>query len=448
MVQLTLLVVLFVPPTSASETAPDPSVGAQLFRDNGVLCHSKLGMGEGYLAMAIPDYPTTNLVNTSNTGDRDRILEVFRYGGSLTGISTYMPPWGDELRPSEIRSVIRFIRRIRKQDSGTAVAGSPMDSADYREWRLPTQADEPEYNRSTAERVALGKQLFFDPMMSKDRDISCASCHDPAKGWSDGLAVGVGHRGALLTRASPSIINSAFNKIQMWDGRFRTLEDQVRGPIESPTEMNLDPAILEERLNERPEYIAAFAQSYPGEPMNIGTIAKAIAAFERTVIHRNSPFDQWLDGDTAAMSEAQLRGMDVFMDEDKGHCAVCHSAPNFTDNGFHNVGLDQQTTDEDVGRYKIKPIKEVWGAFKTPIIRDVALTAPYFHDGSAATLSDVIAHYRKGSSPVEQVSLNMKAITISDQEASDLEQFLHALTSEEAPFEAPVYQTFAGSAVD
>lgn len=297
----------------------------------------------------------------------------------------------------------------------------------------------PEGNAPNKVRVELGKMLFFDPRLSVDGNMSCATCHNPLFGWSDGLAKGRGFKSQQLGRASPTIINTAHNSIQMWDGRAASLEDQATGPMRSSAEMNMDVDLILKWLRIEPTYKAKFKQAYPGETINADTLSKAIASFERTVISDDSPFDRWVKGDKKAMSKKQIRGFKIFSNPAKGNCEVCHSAPNFTDDGFHNIGLASYGDDEpDVGRYSQKPIRLMKGAFKTPTLRDVTLTGPYFHDGSSASLEAVIAHYVKGGEVKTNLSPELKKLSLSKAETSDLLSFLHALTSPVKPFVLPV----------
>lgn len=311
--------------------------------------------------------------------------------------------------------------------------------ASLQQWLLPDTPPYPEDNKPTQARIELGKKLFFDPRISGDGSTSCASCHNPLFGWSDGLATAKGLQGQMLGRASPTVINTAYNSIQMWDGRKRDLEDQATGPMEASVEMHTDFPNLFKWLEGNGVYRAAFEKAYPGEGINRDTLAKAIASFERTVISNNSPFDRWVKGDKQAMTAQQVRGFEVFLDPDKGNCEVCHSAPNFTDDGFHNVGLASFGDEKpDLGRYHQRPLKLMRGAFKTPTLRDITQTAPYFHDGSASTLTEVIDHYEKGGVVKTNLSPNLKQLTLTQQEKKDLAAFLEALTSEPEPFLLPL----------
>lgn len=316
---------------------------------------------------------------------------------------------------------------------------STANPRDFANWILPKQPLYPADNAPSAARVELGKMLFFDPRVSRDGNMSCATCHNPSFGWSDGLATARGFEGKLLERASPSIVNSAYNTIHMWDGRKATLEDQATGPMEAAPEMNTDLTKFFAWIGANPGYQAAFAKAYPGEPIGVSTLQRAIASFERTVVSRTSPFDRWIAGDKRAMTGQQLRGMVLFNDRDKTNCVACHAAPTFTDNGFHNLGLASFGADNpDLGRYAQKKVASMKGAFKTPSLRDVERTAPYFHDGSAKTLMDVIEHYAAGGQVRSNLSPNIKPLTLTQAEKEELVAFMKALTSPAVPVTLPI----------
>lgn len=320
----------------------------------------------------------------------------------------------------------------------SACAINDIDSNPLHVWLLPDQVPEPEDNPITLEKIELGKMLFFDPRLSGDGNMSCASCHSPVFGWSDGLATAKGFQSMVLGRASPTVVNTAYNSIQMWDGRKKSLEDQAMGPMQSHEEMNMNIPKLMAFLNNS-EYKNYFERAFPGEEVGELTLAKALATFERTIVSRDSPFDKWIRGDEKAMTAQQIRGFELFVDPDKGNCAVCHSAPNFTDDGFHNIGLASFGAENpDLGRYAEKPIRLMKGAFKTPTLRDINLTAPYFHDGSASTLKEVIEHYAQGGVVKSNLSPNMKALALTDSEKQDIEAFLNALTTPPQPFTLPI----------
>lgn len=307
----------------------------------------------------------------------------------------------------------------------------PAPTPEDQKWVLP-EVPVPANNALTPERIELGKKLFFEPRLSKHSNMACATCHNPALGWSDGLATARGEQSKVLGRGSPTIVNTAYNTLQMWDGRKKDLEDQATGPLDSPDEMNADYSGLLEFLRTTPDYKAAFEKAYPGEPIDKVTFAKAMASFERTVISNDSPFDHWLKGDRNAITPQQYRGFQLFKDSSKANCAACHQAPNFTDNGFNNIGLAQFGSDKpDMGRFAQKPLALMKGAFKTPTLRDVDRTAPYFHDGSAKTLEEVVEHYAKGGVVKTNLSPNMKQLNLTAAEKADLVAFLHALTSKQ-----------------
>lgn len=311
-------------------------------------------------------------------------------------------------------------------------AGHPS----LREFLLPPQAPHPPDNAPNADRLALGQRLFFDPRLSGDGNMSCATCHNPALGWSDGLPTGRGSKSMLLGRASPTVFNVGYNSIQMWDGRKRTLEDQAMGPMEASVEMNMDTKRLFAWLNASEGYRALFARAYPGEAIDAGTLSKALAAYQRTIVSNTSPFDRWVQGDARAMNERQVNGLRLFVG--KANCVACHSGPNFTDNGFHNVGLAAFGKPEpDLGRFAQRPIKLMKGAFKTPTVREAARTAPYFHDGSARTLMEVIEHYVTGGVVRTNLSPSMKALELTGREKEDLVQFMQALSSPFTRVEVP-----------
>ena len=314
-------------------------------------------------------------------------------------------------------------------------AGHPS----LKSWRLLEQPPYPQDNRPTQARTNLGKALFFDPRLSRKGNISCSTCHNPGLGWADGLTTSVGFNGKILRRASPTILNAAYNQFQMWDGRMRSLEDQVLGPMESHDEMNTDFEKTLRWLKNNHGYSEMFSEAYPGETISLKTLAKAIASYERTIIAQDTPFDRWVRGDKNAMTNRQIHGFQIFSDPEKGNCVVCHQPPNFTDDGFHNIGLRSFSSEQvDLGRFDLKPVKILKGAFKTPSLRGISETPPYFHDGSAVTLNEVIEHYIKGGDVKENLSPNMKPIKLGKREKRDLQAFLsEALKAEPLTTDVP-----------
>ncbi len=276
----------------------------------------------------------------------------------------------------------------------------------------------PKDNLPTNEKIALGKQLYFDGRLSSDNKVSCASCHDPAKGFSNGDQFATGVDGKKGGRNSPTVINAALQQFQFWDGRAKSLEEQALGPIQNPIEMNMPLDAVVARLNGIEGYKTQFQKVFGTEVTSAG-IGKAIAAYERTILSGDAPYDRFKAGDQAALSVAAQRGMKLFFG--KANCVACHAGPNFTDNGFHNIGLPG--TDE--GRAAISKSLGDKGSFKTPTLREIARTAPYMHDGSLKTLEEVIAHYIKGGTPGPQVDEELFPLKLSTDEAADLITFLN-----------------------
>ena len=250
-------------------------------------------------------------------------------------------------------------------------------------------------------------------------------------GWSDGLPTAIGDGQKVLPRATPTILNSTFNFLQMWDGRFRSLEAQALGPIEAKGEMNQDLDELVAELKAVPGYVVMFKEAYPGKGISKETIALALANFERTIVSKGAPFDRWIDGDETAINVAAKRGFELF--EGKGHCSTCHSGYNFSDDGFHNIGLNSP----DQGRHDVIPIPVTKGAFKTPTLRDITETAPYMHNGSLATLEDVIDYYASGGDIKSNLSPNFKAADLNAAEKADLLEFLKTLTGKPVKVSIP-----------
>ncbi len=307
------------------------------------------------------------------------------------------------------------------------------------EWVLPETASGSDNKPLDPKKVALGKMLFFDPRLSGNGTMSCGTCHNPALGWSDGLPTGRGHEGMVLERATPTIINVGFNNIFMWDGRAKTLEEQATGPIVNPDEMHNTVENMINTLKGIPGYVAAFNDAFYGLGISVSRYRTAIAQFQRSVVANNSPFDRWIQGDAKAMTAQQVRGFELFRDPGKGNCMVCHRPPNFTDDGFHNIGLPSfGENNPDLGRHSQVAVDMTRGAFKTPPLRNIAQTAPYFHDGSAKNLDDVIEHYMTGGVVQSNLSPNMIKPNLSKQDKKDLIAFLEALTGEVDPALAEV----------
>lgn len=283
---------------------------------------------------------------------------------------------------------------------------------------VPVPAD----NALTPEKISLGKQLYFDGRLSADNKVSCASCHDPAKGFSNGEQFATGVEGKKGGRNSPTVINTAYGVLQFWDGRAKSLEDQALGPIQNPIEMNMTLDAVIKKLNGIEGYKTQFKKVFGTDGVTSDGIAKAIAAYERTVISGNAPYDKFKAGDTKALSESAQRGMKLFFG--KAHCSACHAGPNFSDNSFHNIGVGMGKKDFDKGRADISKLSGDTGAFKTPTLREIAKSGPYFHDGSAKTLEEVVDHYAKGGIPNEWLDEEIFNIKIAPAEKADLVKFM------------------------
>ena len=293
----------------------------------------------------------------------------------------------------------------------------------------------PEDNPYTPEKAALGRLLYFDNRLSSDESVSCASCHLPSKAFTDGLPVSVGITGQKGARNAPTVINRAYTLLQFWDGRARTLEEQVKGPLANPLEMTADKEAdaaheaVVRRINDIPGYGDRFRAVFGDGDITIDHVAKAIATFERTILSGNAPYDRYKAGDKSAMTEAQVRGMAVFVE--KAKCDACHLGFNFSDEGYENIGIGwDEPFPEDLGRYKVSGLDADKGAFKTPSLREVEHTAPYMHDGSMATLEEVVEHYDKGGTKNPYLDEKIKPLNLTDGEKRDLIEFLKALSGE------------------
>lgn len=288
----------------------------------------------------------------------------------------------------------------------------------------------PETNPLSQARIDLGRKLYFDTRLSASNDVSCATCHDPDKGFSDARPVSAGAGGRLGGRNSPTVINRLFSKEQFWDGRAADLEDQALGPIQNPIEMGHTLPGMIAGLQGIGPYAPEFERAFGSPGITPDRVAMAIAAYERTVVAGNAPFDRHQAGETTAMSEAAIRGMALFNDPQRGNCVTCHAGFNFTDESYHNLGVGMDREFPDLGRYTVTKQDVDRGAFKTPTLRNVTQTSPYMHDGSEATLQDVIALYDRGGKPNKWLSQEIKPLRLGDQEKADLLAFLEALTGE------------------
>jgi cytochrome c peroxidase len=319
---------------------------------------------------------------------------------------------------------------------------------------LVSKVNVPAANPLTKGKYELGRQLYFDPRVSLDGTVSCATCHNPAKGWTDNLPVSTGIAGQAGSRSAPTVLNTVYGRTMFWDGRAPSLEAQAQGPVQNPIEMGKQSyKEIIERLREIPGYREQFEKVF-GTTVTLDGMAKAIATFERVAaISGNSKYDKYKGGDTKALSDSEKRGMILFglrlrPDDDfrsdvvlqKANCTECHAGFNFTDEDFHNLGIGWDASKSrfaDLGRWAVEPYGARYdgsvGAFKTPTVRDIEKTAPYMHDGSLATLEQVMDHYDKGGTPNPALDEKMKKrgkLNLTAQEKADVIAFMKALTGE------------------
>lgn len=309
--------------------------------------------------------------------------------------------------------------------------------------------------------------LFFDPRLSGDAGISCATCHDPQKGWGDGQALSTGYPGSLYFRNAQTLLNVAYSKSLYWDGRLGTgdMPSQVRDSLTEAHFMNIDGRLLQERLKQVPEYVKRFPEAMGGEP-SFGRILNAIAAFEKTLVSRNVPLDRYLKGDQGALSEEARKGLELF--QGKAGCVRCHHGPLLSDGGFHNLGVPENPAvlqepmrhivyrrflktlgvpnyhnlRRDVGLYAVTKKEADLGKFKTPTLREVSRTAPYMHNGVLATLEEVIEFYDRGAGQAPSKSPLLKPLGLSEMEKKALLEFLKSLSGDELVVAKPELQDY------
>ena len=294
----------------------------------------------------------------------------------------------------------------------------------------------PADNPQTAEKIELGKMLYFDKRLSKDHDISCATCHDPATAWTEHTPNSKGIHGQHGDRNAPTVINAAYMPVQFWDGRAASLEEQALGPIQNPIEMGNTMQACLDALSKIPEYQKRFKAVFGSDKITEKEVAQAIAAFERTVLSGNSAYDKFNAGQKDALTDAQKRGMEIFMD--RGQCSVCHTPPTFSGGSFQNAGVG---AGKDPGRMKVTKRDSDAGRFRVPTLREVANTHPYFHDGSVVGLEEAVKVMAAGGVDNPHLSSVLKSVRdakLTDQDVKDLVAFLGALSGEFPRMDPPV----------
>ncbi|WP_035958804.1 cytochrome-c peroxidase [Bryobacter aggregatus] len=286
----------------------------------------------------------------------------------------------------------------------------------------------PKDNPYTPAKRELGRLLYYDKRLSADGTVSCATCHDPKAGFTDGKAVSDGIRGQKGGRSAPTVFNRAYSLNQFWDGRAASLEEQAAGPMANPIEMGNTHDVVVSTLRGIPGYRARFKEVFGSEEFGLSEVTKAIATYERIVLSGNSPYDRYKAGNKKAMTAAQIRGMDVYFTQAK--CDQCHEGINLTTNAYHNLGVGMDKASPDEGRFAVTKNPADWGAFKTPTLREIARTAPYMHDGSLATLEDVVEYYDKGGIANKNLDERIKPLKLTAAQKKDLVEFLKALSGE------------------
>lgn len=310
-----------------------------------------------------------------------------------------------------------------------------LTAKDWRpDYKRPAKVPYPKENQYTKSREILGKTLFFDPRLSKSNWISCATCHNPAFSWGDGLPLSIGHGMKTLERRTPTILNLAWGEDSLfWDGRSDSLEDQALGPIVAAGEMNLPLDEMVKKLKSIKPYKKLFDKAYPKEGITEETVAKAIATYERGVVSADAPFDKYIKGNSKAISKSAQKGFKLF--NEKARCNICHSGWRFTDDSFHDIGV----IGDDKGRGAHLEEESLNFAFKTPTLRNADHRGPFMHNGTEKTLADVIELYNLGGRVKRKtLSVDMKPLNLTDAEKKDLENFLLTLTSQDKAVSIPV----------
>ena len=325
--------------------------------------------------------------------------------------------------------------------SALLISSALYATSDMKKWLRPAEVPQPKDNKMTPARIELGKLLYFDKRLSADETISCATCHHPKRGWTDLVPVSKAIGAGRGPRNSPTVLNTGYQNRQFWDGRARSLEKQALGPIEADVEMNMPLEVLIPKLNKIEGYKKLFKKAYPASKGTItkNYLAKAIASFERTVVSTTAPFDKYAMGNKKAISKKAVAGFELF--QNKAHCMDCHDKFNFTDGSFHNIGLnDGELTGKELGRYLTKRRAAWYGVFKTPTLRDVTKSAPYFHDGSVKTLTEATTICASGGrykNSVKNKSTYIVDRNLSETEISQIVAFLKTLEGPDMKLKIP-----------
>ena len=357
--------------------------------------------------------------------------------------------------PRPVASQLSSPKTAAHGESIKLPAGIPLSR-----WRRRLPRD----NAMTAEKISLGEALYFDKRLSADGTVSCATCHDPASAFTDRSMTASGFGSRAGTRNAPTVLNAMFSTALFWDGRAGSLEDQAKQPLINQSEMGMpDYAAVVARVGSVPDYVERFRRVFDSE-VSINLVAKAIAAYERTLLSGDSPFDRFQAGDASAITAIQKRGWNLF--RGKAQCMKCHtftrSAPFFSDFAFHNTGVAAKArnseqlvqsvraagiarADEaeqlsrlahaegisDLGRYLVTRRQADIGAFKTPTLRDIELTAPYMHEGSQKTLLDVVRFYNRGGEGNAYLDPRIRPLKLTEDEMNSLVEFMRSLTSDD-----------------
>ena len=286
----------------------------------------------------------------------------------------------------------------------------------------------PPGNPPSAAKIRLGKELYFDTRLSADGTIACATCHNPALGWSDKGPTSEGIHGQLGGRRAPPVSNAAYSPLQFWDGRSPSLEDQAKGPIQNPVEMGNTHEAMIQTVSKISAYQDEFKAVYGEGPITVDQVAEAIACFERTVVTTDSRFDRYARGDHGSLTRLEKEGLEIF--NGKGHCTACHWGPYFSDGRFHNLGVPPaDPKSPDVGRFAVTKDPRDMGAFKTPTVRDASRRAPYLHNGSEKTLESLIDFYDRGGGKDPHLDPLMVPLGLTAREKAALVAFIRSLES-------------------